>query len=91
MSLLLLLFGEMKAIFSPRRVGVISRLVSGPGRVVVRNFADFKELYGPFVNGNYELPDYLKENSFAVTSPSTSEHLCNVISPDEEYVDRVGQ
>lgn len=65
----------------PVRQGV-ARATSG------RNFSDFNKLYGPFVNGNFEFPEHLKTNTFAVTSPSTSQHLCEVISADKEYVDR---
>lgn len=55
-----------------------------------RHFSDFNKLYGPFVNGDFEFPEHLKSNTFAVTSPSTSGHLCDVISADKEYVDRAG-
>jgi acyl-CoA reductase-like NAD-dependent aldehyde dehydrogenase len=44
----------------------------------------FQSLYGPFVNGRYELPGQLE--SFPVHSPATLDHLCNVKSADADYV-----
>lgn len=61
-----------------------------PFLMVGRHFSEFNKLYGPFLNGSFETPEHLMKNTFAVTSPSTSQHLCDVISADEEYVNRAG-
>jgi len=47
--------------------------------------SSFRELYGPYVNGQYHFPENLK--SFAVKSPATQQHLCSVASADSAYVD----
>jgi aminomuconate-semialdehyde/2-hydroxymuconate-6-semialdehyde dehydrogenase len=45
----------------------------------------FQTLYGPFVNGKYDLSSS-QLDKFPVHSPATLEHLCDVISTDPEYV-----
>jgi aminomuconate-semialdehyde/2-hydroxymuconate-6-semialdehyde dehydrogenase len=44
----------------------------------------FQRIYGPFVNGRYELPSQLE--SFPVHSPATLAHLCDVKSANADYV-----
>lgn len=78
--------GRCSAAAFSLRQGVAPAVMTVTGR----NFSGFNKLYGPYVNGAYEIPGHLKSNTFAVNSPSTSEHLCDVISADKEYVDRAG-
>lgn len=81
----------MKSLRCGSKAASMRRAVGSGPVVFNRKFSDFNKLYGPFVNGAFEFPDHLKTNTFAVNSPSTSEHLCDVISADKEYVDRAGR
>lgn len=46
----------------------------------------FQTLYGPFVNGKYDLSPSL--DTFPVHSPATLQHLCDVVAADQEYANR---